>query len=122
MCCPASRLGSTALHVAVSHKFHKVAKELIDLGADVHAQNKIGNTSCALDSSYWHTIDWGCILAGNTPLHVACYVADLAMIKLLLDNGAADDLKKINKVYMTPIEYTQKHSEERGALLVPGVC
>jgi hypothetical protein len=39
------------------------------------------------------------------------------MVKFLLQNGAASDLKALNKVHLAPIDYTLKNSAERQFLL-----
>lgn len=50
-------------------------------------------------------------------MHIACTLGDVDLIKQLLGHDAASDLSVQNKVSMTPIEYTQKLSPARLALL-----
>lgn len=90
-----NRLGSTALHRAVSMNFPNSVNELLTRGADIHSQNRMG----------------------MTPLHIAVCCGYMDMVKLLLEKGAAKDLRVHNKVHMTPIEYTLKNSPERAFLL-----
>lgn len=79
-------IGSTALHRAASQNHPDVVKELITLGASIHATNKIGNTA----------------------LHIASYCGFLDVAKVLLDAGASAQLEVRNKVEMTPIDYARK--------------
>lgn len=90
-----NRLGSTPLHRAVSSNNIGGTEQLLKIGADVHAKNRLG----------------------NTPLHLAAIIGSIPMLELLLKHGAKSDLKVINKVYLTPVEYTQRNSPERGFLL-----
>lgn len=90
-----NRIGSTAFHHAVGCDNLEAAAELLKLGADIHARNKIGNTA----------------------LHIAATTGSVKMLEWLLQNGAQSDIQVMNKVYMTPVEYTQKNSPSRDYLI-----
>ncbi|KAH7010224.1 ankyrin repeat-containing domain protein [Ilyonectria destructans] len=60
---------------------------LLRNGADVHTK-QLGNTENSL-------------CAGGTALHFACYNCDPAMLKLLIDNGAAKDVSSFTKAGFT---------------------
>lgn len=79
-------IGSTALHRAAAQNHPDVVKELLTLGASLHATNKIGNTA----------------------LHIASYCGYLDVAKVLLDSGASSQLSVQNKVAMTPMDYARK--------------
>lgn len=90
-----NRVGSTPLHRAVSSGHEEAVAELIKLGADVCAKNSMG----------------------QTPLHIAAMLNNLSIVKLLIEKGAEADLRTLNFVKLTPIEYTLPQSSVREYLL-----
>lgn len=82
------RLGSTALHRAVSHNQPAVVRELLKPGydADTFARNNIG----------------------NTPLHIAAYCGYTDIARILLEAGASRGKDMPNRVGMTPLDYARK--------------
>ncbi|MDN3506900.1 MAG: ankyrin repeat domain-containing protein [Simkaniaceae bacterium] len=62
---------ATALHLAAAKGYKKLAQSLIDYGAQVDAQDAMG----------------------NTPLHVALRRGNSSLVKLLLNSGARIDIK-----------------------------
>jgi len=82
------RLGSTALHRAVSHNQIAVVRKLLEPGldADLFARNNIG----------------------NTPIHIASYCGYLEIAKVLLEHGAYRLKDTPNRVGMTPLDYARK--------------
>lgn len=82
------RLGSVALHRAVSHGQLAVVEELLkpQYGADIFARNKMG----------------------NTPLHIAAYCGNYEITKVLLEAGAHRGKDKHNKIGFTPLDYCRK--------------
>lgn len=62
---------------------------LLRNGADVHAK-QTGNTENSL-------------CASGTALHFACYNCDPAILKLLIDNGAAKDVSSFTKPGFTAV-------------------
>src|SRR5689334_5914958 len=82
------RIGSTALHTAVSHQHLESVRELIKLGAKVSALNNMG----------------------NTPIHCAAYTGNVEIMEILLTNGGTRFIHAKNKVEMTPLDYARKVS------------
>jgi ankyrin repeat protein len=85
------RLGSTALHRAVSHGQIGVVKKLLSPGieADIAARNNIGTwlATVPLDR-----------MTGNTCLHIAAYMGNVEMARILMDHGAHRLRNDSNKV------------------------
>eukprot|EP00759_Apiculatamorpha_spiralis_P051871 PhF_6_TR552/c0_g1_i2/m.511 len=81
--------GMTPLHLAASQSEH-VAKLLLNVGSDLHAEDS----------------------HGNTPLHYACFYGVEAVARLLLDCGAAPNAR--NHGGNTPLHYAVLRGEEDG--------
>eukprot|EP00823_Brevimastigomonas_motovehiculus_P004448 TRINITY_DN294_c0_g1_i1.p1 TRINITY_DN294_c0_g1~~TRINITY_DN294_c0_g1_i1.p1 ORF type:complete len:252 (+),score=51.35 TRINITY_DN294_c0_g1_i1:197-952(+) len=81
-----NRLGSTALHRAVSMNQADCVQFLVSHRADISATN----------------------LIGNTPLHVAAYSGHDKIVDFLLRNGASKDVNTRNKINLTPLDYARK--------------
>ncbi|KIL84984.1 hypothetical protein FAVG1_11854 [Fusarium avenaceum] len=62
---------------------------LLTKGADVHARQ-----GSSLDKR---------LCAGGTPLHFACYDGDPAMVKLLFEHGAQEDINQLSDGGLTPL-------------------
>ena len=78
------RDGETPLHKAVESDNIKMAKFLIDSGADVNDKNSL--------------------IYGHTPLHYAVDRRNIELVKLLIDSGADFNIKDNNRGY-TPLHY-----------------
>ena len=83
----------TSLHLAVYHNFSKIAKMLIDAGADTNIQDS-----------------WG-----DTPLHVAIMKNNSIIAQMLLDAGARTDIQ--NHSGKVPFYYAE--TKELKKLLKP---
>jgi ankyrin repeat protein len=83
----------TSLHLAVYHNFSKIAKMLIDAGADTNIQDS-----------------WG-----DTPLHVAIMKNNSIIAQMLLDAGARTDIQ--NHSGKVPFYYAE--TRELKKLLKP---
>ena len=85
-------LSFTPLMYAVQAGHMKIAKLLLDLGADINA--------CDVESS------------GNTALHIACETGRVDMVHFLLENGARTDIK--GWMQMTPRESITNDDDKTG--------
>ena len=83
----------TSLHLAIYHNFSKIAKMLIDAGADTNIQD-----------------NWG-----DTPLHVAIMKNNSIIVQMLLDAGARKDIQ--NHSGKVPFYYAE--TKELKNLLKP---
>ncbi len=73
--------GGTALHYAVMHKKLEAARLLIKRKANIEARDAMG----------------------ETPLIHAAYNSDPAMVQLLVDSGAAINVRSLSNVMVTPL-------------------
>ena len=80
---------STPLHCGSWKGNVEAVKVLLELGADVNAQNK---------NNYW----------GNTPLHAAAHDNQRAVAELLIANGA--DIHAEFGLVRTPLRETEAHN------------
>lgn len=85
-------LGETALHIAITNDLTEMARVLIELGADVNAQNSIKKVFFFY---FFHT----------TPLHIALKTENLNMIVILMKHNANPSLA--NKDNQTPLELAE---------------
>ena len=109
--------GQTPLHDVAKHQLPAELKALIELGADVHAEDKKGNTSLHLaanqrgnNENVTALIELGANVdaqnkEGNTPLHLAASAVGgdgyINTAKALLKNGA--NVNAQNKKGETPL-------------------
>ncbi|GLD95660.1 hypothetical protein PINS_up004337 [Pythium insidiosum] len=80
--------GSTALHVACRDGKISMIKGLLDMGADLSAEDQ----------------------DGNTPLHAACFNLCVDVVQLLVENGDAD-IDAQNNALATPLMATLTQSD-----------
>ena len=91
------RDGSTPLHCTAWKGHAKVARTLIEAGANINATN---------ENTHW----------GSTPLHAAAHGNNAAVAQLLLDNGA--DIDAADRDGRTPIFHTTFHKATAVAKLL----
>ena len=105
------RDGMTYLHVAVLEDAVKVARSLLENGADVNA--KVSSTD-----GNWGAVPQRMWQAGDTPLHMAVWRGGATeMVALLLENGA--DVNAKNNATATPLHRAiRKQSVETVRLLL----
>jgi ankyrin repeat protein len=128
--------GSTALHLAALQGFTSMVELLlVHHGADVHSQDRRGN-SALHDASFrgeegvvrvllQHNADVNTKRNdGRTPLHLACDDHRLNIARLLLSLGA--DIALIDQVSRTPLDYVRNQIEKQElyefAQLCPAEC
>lgn len=75
--------GGTALHYAVTHRKPEAVRLLIKRKANIEARNG----------------------TGDTPLILAAYNSDPAMVQLLVDSGAAVNVRSLGNVMVTPLAH-----------------
>lgn len=126
--------GDTALHIAAAAYRYEIGRELIALGADPGAKNRLGSEPLHYSvegtpgSAYWnparqastisllieHGADPNAMNADMvTPLHRAVRTRCSAAVRVLLDAGA-DPLRK-NKNRSTPVELAKINSGRKGS-------
>jgi ankyrin repeat protein len=64
--------GLTALHYAVYCEQHEVVAQLVAQDADITAQAEFPD------------LDWGCINAGDTAMHIAAHKGNIDAIQIML--------------------------------------
>lgn len=89
--------GSTPLHHAAWKGHKEMAALLLERGADVHAQNRVG---------HW----------GGTPLHAAAHANQRAIAELLIQRGA--DVRAVSGNGRTPLQETTIHNATSVAKLL----
>jgi ankyrin repeat protein len=67
-----NQAGLTALHYAVYCEQNEVVAQLVAQDADITAQAEFPD------------LDWGCINAGDTPMHVAAHRGNIDAIQIML--------------------------------------
>ncbi|TSK34889.1 B-cell lymphoma 3 protein [Bagarius yarrelli] len=102
-CCPPTCLdsrnfeGLTPLHLAVQDGNRKMAKMLLDSGADINAVN-----GCNVNSQSY---------SGNTALHIACGRGEVEAVRVLLKNGADSSLKNYHNDTAVMVAKNKKVSD-----------
>jgi ankyrin repeat protein len=89
--------GSTPLHCATWKGHQQIVALLLDVGADVNAQN--------------HNEHWG-----TTPLHAAAHANQAAIAQLLIEHGAEVKARDLND--KTPMHHTTFHNARAVAKLL----
>uniref|UniRef100_A0A3Q3FBC3 Receptor-interacting serine-threonine kinase 4 n=1 Tax=Labrus bergylta TaxID=56723 RepID=A0A3Q3FBC3_9LABR len=103
--------GRTPLHLASQRGQYRVARILIELGADIHTTSAGLNTQLHVAAETGHTSTSRLLIKhkadihaqnakGFTPLHVASQRGHLATVKMLIEEGA--DPQRSNQALRTP--------------------
>lgn len=93
--------GFSIFHYVVLHNFYDLAKLYIEKGVDINVA--VAETpSCAYRFEN---------MLGATPLHIASYLGNYKMVKLLLDAGA--NPASLDKKKRTPLHYLVMSSSEK---------
>ncbi len=91
--------GKTPLFYAIQFNQHDVVRRLIELGADVNHRYKS-------KKEFGYHCEYNLVHTLRTPLMHAAQHADLAMVKLLLENGAKHSLK--DEAGYSALQYAKK--------------
>ncbi len=128
--------GWPPLHLAVFFGRRETAEALLDAGADVRAVARNSEANLAINAAAAGPrvdrrpeivrllIARGCPVdgrgspAGHTPLHEAAFNGDLALIRLLLENGADRSVRTGEGE--TALEIAVKHGRQEAARLLTG--
>lgn len=107
--------GITPLYLAAQNNSPKVAKLLIDNGANIEAKDNQGRTLLSIASRF-NCIDTVRLLIeagadvnqviediGYTPLHCAAFESSIELIELLINSGAKETINHLAEVNQTPL-------------------
>lgn len=100
-----NEFNKTALYYAIQYSLYDAVSLLIEYGANVNATYILKKTN-----PYCPLID----KVGRTPLMHAAQHADVAMIEILLNNGA--DLKAVDKEGENALDYAKRAERKNNAL------
>ena len=115
-------LGWTALHVAASNGRSNVVKYLIEMGADINAEDyyslkEVEDLSKLRRrrNEFNPHLKPNLVYEGCTPLHYAVLSDDLPTVKLLIEKGADPQAK--NKLGHKPIDYLANENTQMEELI-----
>jgi len=121
--------GDYPLHMAASGGHLEAVGEILNLEADIEAQNRMGSTALHRAVSHNHPLIVQKLLKegasidatnkiGNTPLHCAAFGGFVEIARSLLDASAAVHIHQSNKIGFTPLSYARIASKPMTLLLL----
>lgn len=126
-----NRDGKTALELAVSHRWHALVRQLLELGADCRATSRAGDTllhqivregaDAALARLVVRCTDVGAIdrTKRRTALHLASLAGRFDVVELLVDEADAD-LEAADDEGFRPVHLAVRHEKVLAFLVVRG--